>query len=156
MRAYATLIVPVAGALRGLACKRRFTADYWIVMGALAISTLAAATLLQAPGAPLRWLLRSGGIATWIAACMWIPLLVAADLRAVARHRHWLATSARWSMVFPIGMFSTSAQVYGRVEATSSIVRVGDWAMWVALAAWTIVARPDHKDSVPTPTPRRA
>ena len=137
---YAVLLLPVSRRLRWLAARRRFTPDYWIAMGALAISTLAAAALLQAPGTPLRSVLRIGGLAAWMGACMWIPVLAAVDARAIGGDRRRLPGSARWSMVFPLGMFSASAQAYAGAGPVAIPMPIGEWAMWVALAAWALVA----------------
>jgi tellurite resistance protein TehA-like permease len=137
---YAVLLLPISRRLRRLAARRRFTPDYWIAMGALAISTLAAAALLQAPGTPLRPLLRSGGLVAWAGACLWIPVLAVADARMIVGDRAGLPSAARWSMVFPLGMFAASAQAYGRADAAPTLTLIGGWAAWVAVAAWAIVA----------------
>lgn len=137
---YGILLAPLSLRLRSLAAQRRFTPDYWIAMGALAITTLAAAALLRAPDMPVRSLIRIGGLATWVGAGMWIPVLVVADGRALTSSRFRPPSQARWSMVFPLGMLSASAQAYGRVEAAPLVTHIGDWAMWGALAAWAMVA----------------
>jgi tellurite resistance protein TehA-like permease len=138
---YLVLAAPLAARLRRLAARRRFSPDYWILMGALAISALAATVLVHAPGTPLRGGLRAGGVVAWIGACAWIPLLAVADLRAAGQgDRDPLSARARWSMVFPLAMFSASAQAYAHVEHTSALARIGTAAAWVALVAWCLVA----------------
>jgi tellurite resistance protein TehA-like permease len=137
--AYLGLIGPVARRLAHLTRRRRFTPDLWIAMGALAISTLAAAVLLRAPHIPARSFVEAAGAATCLAAAAWIPPLAAIDARA-ARTRPRPGPAERWSMVFPLAMFSASAQLYGRAAARPALVRLGDWTLWVALAAWLAVA----------------
>jgi tellurite resistance protein TehA-like permease len=136
---YVGLIGPVAGRLAHMAVRREFTPDFWIVMGALAISTLAAAALLRAPGTPAEPLIKAAGLTTLVVAATWIPALTAIDLRAVRMPRRPPA-SGRWSMVFPLGMFSASAQAYGRAAGMPALTTVGDWSAWVALLAWLAVA----------------
>jgi hypothetical protein len=68
----------VHGAVR----ERDFEPTLWIVMGALAITTLAASELLLDRGA----LGSAVALATWVPASAAIPVLVVTDLRA--QHRH--------------------------------------------------------------------
>jgi tellurite resistance protein TehA-like permease len=128
---------------RGLLLRRqrgRFRPDDWILMGVLAISALAAATLLRAPDVPLREGVRVAGMAAWIGACLWIPLLAGVDLACAIGSRPGPAGAQRWSMVFPVGMFAAAAQALGRAAGHPWIHRVGLDATWVALAAWAAVA----------------
>ena len=136
---YAALIGPVTRRLADLAGRHGLTPDFWIAMGALAISTLAAAALVHAPGTPEAQLVKLAGLATFLAAAAWIPPLAAIDLRATRMPRP-SPTSGRWSMVFPLAMFSASAQAYGRATGTPALTTLGDWFTWVALAAWLAVA----------------
>ena len=107
-------------------------------MGALAITTLAAAALLR---------LRHAGAITdsyWRPGNLGgrrnvIPVLVVADGRALTSSRFRPPSQARWSMVFPLGMLSASASLRA-VEAAPLVTHIGDWAMWGALAAWAMVA----------------
>lgn len=138
--AYAVLIRPVAGGLRRLVGQRRFTADHWIAMGALAISALAAGALADAPGTPLRAAMRDAGLVAWLLACAWIPVLIAADVRCEIHHHAHLPGASQWSMVFPLGMLAASAQELGRAASRGDLVRAGDWLAWPALLAWFVVA----------------
>ena len=136
---YAVIAPTLAGKLGHLSARRCFTPDYWIAMGAPAITTLAATTLLTTPAPPLRPLLEAGGIVAWVAASAWIPLLAALDVRAnITNFAH--VGAARWSTVFPLGMYAAAAQALGRVDNTPTVTHVGEWASWIALAAWTVVA----------------
>jgi tellurite resistance protein TehA-like permease len=136
--------VRVAGPVaRGLVLRRlrgRFRADDWILMGVLAISALAAAALLRAPAVPAREGVRILGLAAWIGACLWTPVLARIDLGCAIGRRPGRPGAGRWSMVFPFGMFATASQSLGRASGYPVIHRVGLDATWVALAAWAVVA----------------
>jgi tellurite resistance protein TehA-like permease len=136
--------IRLAGSIaRGLLLRRqlgRFRADDWILMGVLAISALAASVLLNAPDVPFRAGVRVGGLAAWVGACLWIPLLVRTDVACALGHRPRLPGALRWSMVFPLGMFAASAQSLGRAADHPVVHRVGLDAAWVALVAWAAVA----------------
>jgi tellurite resistance protein TehA-like permease len=136
--------VRVAGPVaRGLLLRRlrgRYRADDWILMGVLAISALAASALLRAPDVPAREGVRILGLAAWIGACLWIPVLARIDLGCAIARRSGLAGAGRWSMVFPFGMFATASQSLGRASGHPVVHRVGLDAIWVALAAWAVVA----------------
>jgi tellurite resistance protein TehA-like permease len=128
---------------RGLLTRRqrgRFRADDWILMGVLAISGLAASALVAAPDVPLREGVRVVGVAAWVGACLWIPILARIDLACAAGRRPGPPDALRWSMVFPLGMFAASAQSLGRAAGHPVIHRVGLDATWIALAAWAAVA----------------
>ena len=112
--------------------ERHFSPSVWIVMGALAISTLAAAELSLD-----RHALGVGvGLATLTAAAAAIPLLVGAELRV----RRWHYEGARWSFVFPLGMFGVASRVLEQAGGWSFLRDVGTAFLWIGLAAWTLTA----------------
>jgi tellurite resistance protein TehA-like permease len=112
--------------------ERHFNPTHWIVMGALAITTLAAAELLLDRGS-----LGSGvALATWAAASAAIPFLVVAELRV----RRWRYEVARWSFVFPLGMYGVASHVLGSADTYSALRDVGTVFFWIALAAWLLTA----------------
>jgi tellurite resistance protein TehA-like permease len=112
--------------------ERRFEPTLWIVMGALAISTLAAAELFldrHALGVDV-------ALATWAAASTAIPFLVVTDLRA----RRWRYEVARWSSVFPLGMYGVAGRVLGSADNLAGLRTVGTVFFGIALAAWLVTA----------------
>jgi len=112
--------------------ERHFNPTHWIVMGALAITTLAAAELLLDRGA----LGSSVPLATWAAASGAIPFLVVAELRV----RPWRYEAARWSFVFPLGMYGVASHVLGGADGYSALRDVGTLFFGIALAAWVLTA----------------
>lgn len=113
-----------------------FTPDWWIVMGAPAIFALAAATLdrggLSAPIGVL-------GLVAWVMASCFIPLLIVVELWR-ARTLPPRFTPERWTMVFPLGMYSASGQLGGQVLGVAWMHAIGrDW-LAVAVTAWAAVA----------------
>ena len=112
--------------------QRRFDPTHWIVMGALAITTLAASELLldrHTFGAAI-------ALATWAAASAMIPLLALTELRV--RHRHY--ETARWSFVFPLGMYGVASRVLGSADGLAGLRTIGTVFFWLALAAWVLTA----------------
>jgi tellurite resistance protein TehA-like permease len=115
--------------------------DIWILMGGLAIATLAGDRLHRAGLAIIThdWLLaaiRSATVVTWVAATLWIAPLV----YATARHLHLRFTGSWWSMVFPLGMYS-SATYAMKVETGWRPFKMASGVFfWVAFAAWLLVA----------------
>ncbi|ODS93868.1 MAG: C4-dicarboxylate ABC transporter [Comamonas sp. SCN 65-56] len=111
--------------------------SYWINMGALAISTLAGALLIQqAPAVP--WLeqilpfVKGVTLLYWAAGSWWIPVLV---LLGVWRHgvrRYPLRYEPLyWGLVFPLGMYAACTWQMDRALA----IHVLDGVAWVFLCA---------------------
>ena len=117
---------------------RRHTADTWIVMGALAITTLAGA-LLNVAGIPT---------ATWALATVAYAALIALEAR-VALARVAPPAGRRWSTVFPLGMYAACSHAVG-------LHTLGTVAMGVALAAWLVTTIAVARPSLPGPASRIA
>lgn len=112
--------------------ERDFNPTLWIVMGALAITTLAAAELVPDGHA----LPSDVALATWSAASAAIPVLVATELLV----RRWRYEVARWSSVFPLGMFGVASHVLGTAAGMPQLRDVGTVFFAIALAAWAATA----------------
>ena len=105
--------------------------DHWIAGGALAIAALACARCAQStPG------LHTLALAVWAAAVAWLPVLVVFELRRARRpfDERW------WSTVFPLGMYAACSFAVGRVAGVNVLTRFADAWVWVAVAAWAVVA----------------
>ncbi|MBV9832981.1 MAG: tellurite resistance/C4-dicarboxylate transporter family protein [Alphaproteobacteria bacterium] len=119
-----------------------FSPPYWIAMGAVAISTLAGATLiLRAPSWPLIELflpfLRGLTVFFWSVATWWIPLLVALMVWRHAWKRDRLTYEpAMWAMVFPLGMYTMCTLELGQALGWPFLQIVPEITIAIALAAW--------------------
>ena len=119
---------------------------YWILMGATAITVLAGARILNLPAALPITRATSGFVegfsfALWAFGTWWIPLLIVLGLWRHVR-RHWPLTyePALWSVVFPLGMYSVATLSFGKVAHLSFMEPLGRFMVWVAVAAWLVVA----------------
>jgi tellurite resistance protein TehA-like permease len=119
---------------------------YWILMGATAISVLAGAKDLGLP-ADLPVVRATAGFvegftfALWAFGTWWIPLLVILGLWRHVR-RHWPLTyePTLWSVVFPLGMYSVATLTFGKVAHLAFMEPLARFMLWVAVAAWALVA----------------
>jgi tellurite resistance protein TehA-like permease len=120
------------------------TPPYWVSMGALAITVLAGARIVQMADAPMvavtRELVAGLAVVFWAFATWLIPVLVAAGWWRHAHCRVPLVYEATlWSMVFPLGMYAVAGIYLGRADHLPIVEGVGRGALWVALAVWTVV-----------------
>jgi tellurite resistance protein TehA-like permease len=137
------VVYPVVIALlaRILSRERRFHPDLWIVMGALAISTLAGSQLLLGVRALHTLRLLAGwlpdvDLAIWAVASALVAPLTVADLRTRQR---WRYEAGRWSFVFPLAMFSVASRTLARADGLSFLDGIGCAFFVVALIAWAVV-----------------
>jgi tellurite resistance protein TehA-like permease len=117
---------------------------YWINMGAMAISTLAGATLVQNASSAafleaVLPFLKGFTIFFWATATWWIPMLVILGFwRHVYKRFALRYDPLYWGLVFPLGMYSVCTQQLLQVLHLSFL----QWLSWIfayiALAAWLI------------------
>jgi len=119
---------------------------YWINMGAVAITTLAGATLITRAGewrllAELLPFLKGFTLFFWTAATWWIPLLLMLmGWRHVVR-RHPLRYEPQfWGMAFPLAMYTTGTFQLARALDLPFLLKVPQAFIYVALAAWVAIA----------------
>lgn len=134
--------VPVAGLLIRRIAVRRLDGglvggDHWVAMGALAIASVAAASLAVACRASsldgIAGALHGAAVVLWVA-CSGLGLgLIALEGVLALRDGAPAYRLERWATVFPLGMYSLAGSLAG-FEA------VGAVAFWVALTAWATVA----------------
>ena len=100
--------------------------DIWILMGAVAIATLAGDHIHKAGVADIRPLT----VVTWIVASLWIPLLAVASV--LVRTGNW------WAAVFPLGMYSSATYATAVETGWRPLTTVSMVFLWIALAAWVL------------------
>lgn len=122
------------------------TPDSWILMGGLAILTLAGDHLLGA----IRVL---GGSAAevdatqavtllcWVLASAWIPMLVYAEVWSVDRRAGSLRYhGVWWAAVFPLGMYATATAATALGLHLRSLRTISLVFFWIAMTVWLVVA----------------
>lgn len=111
------------------------TPDYWITMGALAISTVA----LFAIEPPHQMV--PVEVATWAAAAAWVPFLCIAE--AVRARRSGLSLrhdAERWSTVFPLGMLGVASHYVAAATGAGFIEIVAIAMFWAGIAVAAVNA----------------
>lgn len=123
----------------------QFEPTYWVAMGAMAISVVAGASIVEMGHVPMvdaaSGLIGGTVVIFWCFAAWLVPLLIGGGLWRHGVHRIPLRyTPSLWSMVFPLGMFAVASMKLGRVEALPAIEAFGISFLWVAVLAWVLVA----------------
>jgi tellurite resistance protein TehA-like permease len=130
---------------------RSATPPYWINMGAVAITTLSGAVLVENAG---QWLflteiesfLTGFTFFFWATATWWIPLLVTLGVwrhtvGGVALPHTTAGYKPRyWGMVFPLGMYTASTLQLGTITDLTVLTHIPQLFVYIALAAWGVVA----------------
>lgn len=137
------------------------TPPYWVSMGALAITVLAGARIVEMESAPMvdatRGLIAGMSVVVWAFATWLIPVLVAAGVwRHVARRIPLRYEATMWSIIFPVGMYAVASLYLGRADHLPLVETVGAVVIWIALAAWllTFVVMSRHVIRTVVRTPR--
>jgi tellurite resistance protein TehA-like permease len=121
---------------------RDFSPPYWINMGAVAITTLAGATLIMRIGhwpvlAIVAPFLPGFTLFFWAASTWWIPLLIALMAwRYLVRREVPAYEPALWGMVFPLGMYTTATFQLSRTAGLGFLVVIPQASIFLAWAAW--------------------
>ncbi|BBZ02707.1 C4-dicarboxylate ABC transporter [Mycolicibacterium chitae] len=128
-----TLIVLRAG--RERLDRHGFEPDSWILMGGLAIATVAGVHIHALwPSMAVQKVT----VVTWLVATLWIPALMLFGVRGVRRRVP--VPSAWWAMVFPLGMYSSATFALWHEVGWGWLHPVSEAFFWTALAAWCTVA----------------
>ncbi len=122
-----------------------FDPPYWVAMGAVAISVVAGARIVEMDDAPMidvtRELVAGTSVILWAFATWLIPVLLAVGAWRHVFHRIPLRYQPTlWSMVFPFGMYAVAGIYLGRADRLPIVELIGDTWYWVALLAWVLTA----------------
>lgn len=118
-------------------------ASYWVCMGALAITVVAGARIVEMDNTPVvaatRGVIAGLAVILWSFASWLIPVLVAVGFwRHVVRRVPLRYEPSLWSLVFPFGMYAVAGMYLGRADSLPFVEVVGQAWFWVALAAWAL------------------
>ncbi|MBB5749442.1 tellurite resistance/C4-dicarboxylate transporter family protein [Micrococcus sp. TA1] len=119
----------------------QFQPPYWVSMGAIAITIVAGARIVEMESTPMvdavRGLVAGAAVVLWCFATWLIPVLFAAGVwRHVLKKVPLRYTPTLWSIVFPLGMYAVAGMYLGRADQLPIVARIGELWVWVALAAW--------------------
>jgi tellurite resistance protein TehA-like permease len=117
-----------------------FEPDTWILMGGLAIATLAGDNIRSLAPDWLAGPVRAVTVVTWVAATLWIPPLIYFGLHRISNRPEMLHfAGVWWAFVFPLGMYSAATYTMATEIGQRSLLTVSLVFFWDALAAWLIV-----------------
>ncbi|HEY7788338.1 MAG TPA: tellurite resistance/C4-dicarboxylate transporter family protein [Casimicrobiaceae bacterium] len=122
------------------------TPTYWINMGAVAITTLAGARLVEtAPDyafvASIEHFLAGFTLFFWATGSWWIPLLVAVFAWRHLHQRMPIRYDPQyWSLVFPLGMYSVATLAYAQGNRLVFLYPLARVFGYVSLVAWALTA----------------
>jgi tellurite resistance protein TehA-like permease len=124
---------------------RTLNPSYWIYMGATAITVLAGSRILSLQKDLPIMIATSTFVSgftyiLWAFGTWWIPLLVVFGVwRHISQHEPARYETGLWSIVFPLGMYSTASMLYGREMHLPLLVNVGQIGTWIAGLVWLTV-----------------
>ena len=114
---------------------------YFVAMGAMAISVLAGARIVEMAGAPMvdatRGLVGGASVVFWSFASWLFPVLLAAGWWRHVVHRVPLSYEpGLWSVIFPLGMYAVAGIYLGRADQLPLVAAIGRAELWLAVAAF--------------------
>ena len=117
--------------------------QYWVSMGAAAITVLAGARIVEMAEAPMvnatRGLIAGTSVVFWAFGSWLIPALLAAGVwRHFVHHIPLRYEAPLWSVIFPLGMYGLGGYYLGQADHLPIVHFIGSAGSWVALAAWAV------------------
>lgn len=117
-----------------------FEPDSWILMGGLAIATLAGDNIHSLAPPWLAPTVQAVTVATWVVATLWIPPLIYFGLQRIKQRSELLSfAGVWWAMVFPLGMYSAATAATAAELTRPALNTVSLVFFWVAFTAWLMV-----------------
>lgn len=118
---------------------------YWVAMGAVAITVVAGARIVEMDDAPMidvtRELIAGLSVIFWAFASWLIPVLLAAGVWRHLVHRIPLRYQPTlWSFVFPMGMYAAASIYLGRADRLPIVEAIGELWFWVGFTVWCLTA----------------
>ncbi len=115
--------------------------QYFVAMGAMAISVLAGARIVEMAGAPMvdatRGLVAGASVVFWSFASWLFPVLLAAGWWRHVVHRVPLSYEpGLWSVIFPLGIYAVAGIYLGRADGLPLVAAIGRAELWLAVAAF--------------------
>jgi tellurite resistance protein TehA-like permease len=117
---------------------------YWINMGAMAISTLAGATLVAAADSStllgsLSPFLKGFTLFFWATATWWIPMLLILGVWRHVYERFRLVYDPQyWGAVFPLGMYTACTFRLAHAVEAPFLAAISESFIYVAIGAWSV------------------
>ncbi|MGW5360725.1 tellurite resistance/C4-dicarboxylate transporter family protein [Actinopolymorpha pittospori] len=141
---YAVVGIFVAGRLLGFPVRMvDISPPYWVAMGATAITVLAGARILQMADTPI--VLATRDLVAGVAVVFWAwgtwlipPLLAVGWWRHVIDRVPLRYDPGLWLVVFPLGMYGVAGYYLGVVAQVPVIRVIGEYEIWVGVAAWVV------------------
>lgn len=117
--------------------------QYWVAMGATAITVLAGAHIVEMAEAPMvnatRGLIAGTSVVFWAFGTWLIPPMIAAGVWRHVVHRISLRYEAPWwSVIFPLGMYGVGSHYLGQADHLPIVYCIGSIQSWIALGAWCV------------------
>ena len=134
---------------------------YFVSMGAMAISVLAGARIVEMADAPMaeavHGLVAGSSVVFWAFASWLLPVLIAAGCwRHLVNRVPLVYEPGMWSVVFPLGMYAVAGIFLGHADRLPIVLAIGQAELWFAVAAFlTTFAGMSHHLWRTLATPRR-
>ncbi|AKK29468.1 tellurite resistance/C4-dicarboxylate transporter family protein [Mycobacterium sp. EPa45] len=113
-----------------------FEPDGWILMGGLAIATLAGDRIHRVWPSDVVVVIT---VFTWVVATLWIPALLYFAIGRINLPGTLQFRGVWWAMVFPLGMYSAATFAMSRETGVLAFIAASQVFFWVAFATWVTV-----------------